>query len=161
MSAAISLGIVITTAPPCCRNLVSDIVKPPLCNFVSLRIISLSHKVTQCFRVAASYLCYTSCNKKRNKWVFMTSVLRIKCPVCHCKAAIRKTAWQDDAKTLAFIYCHCTNADCNMRFRYNFEMNRIISPSDLQTDGVVKALLQRLKPDEKRMALDILLNDDA
>ncbi|ECC9720524.1 transcriptional regulator [Salmonella enterica subsp. enterica serovar Bareilly] len=91
----------------------------------------------------------------------MAGVIKIKCPACHCKAVIRKTAWQNDAKTLAVVYCTCTNSACNMRFRYNLEMNQIISPSDLQTDGVVKALLQRLKPEEKQMALDILLNDGA
>lgn len=46
-----------------------------------------------------------------------------------------------------------------MRFTLNLSDLRVTSPSDLQTDGVVKALLQRLKPDEKQMALDILLND--
>lgn len=91
----------------------------------------------------------------------MANVLRIKCPACHCKAVIRKTAWQDDAKTLAVVYYTCTNSDCNMRFTYYLGNLRITSPSDLQTDGVVKALLQRLKPDEKQMALDILLNDGA
>ncbi|ESG72590.1 hypothetical protein SEEM1594_07615 [Salmonella enterica subsp. enterica serovar Muenchen str. baa1594] len=48
-----------------------------------------------------------------------------------------------------------------MRFTYYLGNLQITSPSDLQTDGVVKALLQRLKPDEKQMALDILLNDGA
>lgn len=91
----------------------------------------------------------------------MAGVMKIKCPACHCKAAIRKTTWQDDAETLAFIYCCCTNADCNMRFTYNLDNLRITSPSDLKTDGVVKTLLQRLKPDEKQMALDILLSDGA
>ncbi|ECW2125213.1 transcriptional regulator [Salmonella enterica] len=89
----------------------------------------------------------------------MATVMKINCPACHCRAVIRKTAWQDDAKTLAVVYCTCTNSACNMRFKYHLGNLRIISPSDLQTDGVVKALLQRLKPDEKQMALDILLND--
>ncbi|EOA1532023.1 transcriptional regulator [Salmonella enterica subsp. enterica serovar Braenderup] len=91
----------------------------------------------------------------------MAGVMRVKCPACHSKAVIRKTAWQDDAETLAIVYCTCTNSDCNMRFKYNLDNLQITSPSDLQTDGVVKALLQRLKPDEKQMALDILLSDGA
>ncbi|ECT1020365.1 transcriptional regulator [Salmonella enterica] len=91
----------------------------------------------------------------------MAGVMKIKCPACHCKAVIRKTAWQDDAKTLAVVYCTCANSACNMRFAYHLGNLQITSPSDLQTDGVVKALLQRLKPDEKQMALDILLNDGA
>ncbi|ECF0263759.1 transcriptional regulator [Salmonella enterica subsp. enterica serovar Java] len=91
----------------------------------------------------------------------MAGVMKIECPACHCRAAVRKTAWQDDAKTLAVVYCTCTNSDCNMRFTLNLSDLRVISPSDLQTDGVVKALLQRLKPDEKQMALGILLSDGA
>ncbi|EPC4839157.1 transcriptional regulator [Salmonella enterica] len=91
----------------------------------------------------------------------MAGVMKIKCPACHCRSAIRKTVWRDDAETLANVYCTCTNPDCNMRFLYNLTDLRVISPSDLQTDGVVKALLQRLKPDEKQMALDILLSDGA
>lgn len=91
----------------------------------------------------------------------MAGVMIIECPACHRRSAIRKTAWQDDAKTLAVVYCKCTNAACNMRFSLNLTDLRVISPSDLQTDGVVKALLQRLKPEEKQMALDILLNDGA
>lgn len=89
----------------------------------------------------------------------MAGVMKIECPACHCRAAVRKTTWQDDAKTLAVVYCTCTNSDCNMRFTYNLENLRITSPSDFHTDGIVKTLLQRLKPDEKQMALDILLNE--
>ncbi|EAY9944900.1 transcriptional regulator [Salmonella enterica] len=91
----------------------------------------------------------------------MAGVMKIECPACHYRAAIRKTVWQDDAKTLAAVYCTCKNPDCNMRFTFNLTDLRVTSPSDLQTDGVVKALLQRLKPDEKQMALDILLSDSA
>ncbi|ECC3463239.1 transcriptional regulator [Salmonella enterica subsp. enterica] len=91
----------------------------------------------------------------------MAGVMKIECPACRCRAANRKTVWLDDAKTLANVYYTCTNPDCNMRFSFNLDGFRVISPSDLQSDSVVKTLLQRLKPDEKQMALDILLSDGA
>ncbi|EMK0255603.1 ogr/Delta-like zinc finger family protein [Salmonella enterica] len=91
----------------------------------------------------------------------MAGVIKVICPACQCSAVNRKTVWLDDAKTLANAYYCCTNPDCNMRFVFNFELSRVTSPSDLHEDSIVKTLLQRLKPSEKQMALDILLSDGA
>ncbi|MEG2692082.1 MAG: transcriptional regulator [Hafnia sp.] len=81
-------------------------------------------------------------------------VLKVSCPVCDAKAKNYGTHWQNEF--LANLYYICTNPKCNMRFGFCLDSFRVISPSDLRSDGVVKALLQRLNPEEKQMALELL-----
>lgn len=79
---------------------------------------------------------------------------KVSCPVCNARMHNRKTNWL--APTYAQEYYTCSNPECSETAVYGFERQRTISPSGLTRDGSLRALLERLKPDERQMALDLL-----
>ena len=81
-------------------------------------------------------------------------VFKIKCPECGQPAIIRKSDWKD--KKLADLYCACTEVECGHTFVFNVSFSHTLSPSGLSGNKLVKALLERLKPDERQLALDLL-----
>lgn len=83
-------------------------------------------------------------------------IFKINCPECSAPAIIRKTNWQD--KRLADLYCGCTDVECGHTFVFKAEYSHSLSPSGLTGNKLVKALLERLKPDEQQFALDLLLS---
>ncbi|EIX9046443.1 TPA: ogr/Delta-like zinc finger family protein [Klebsiella oxytoca] len=83
-------------------------------------------------------------------------VFKIKCPECGSPAIIRKSDWKD--KKLADLYCACTEVECGHTFVFNAQFSHTLSPSGLTGNKLVKALLDRLKPDERQLALDLLQN---
>lgn len=83
-------------------------------------------------------------------------VFKIKCPECGSPAIIRKSDWKD--KKLADLYCACTEVECGHTFVFNAQFSHTLSPSGLTGNKLVKALLDRLKADERQLALDLLQN---
>jgi hypothetical protein len=56
----------------------------------------------------------------------------------------------------ADLYCTCTNVGCSKTGVFNVTWSHTISPNGLEGKGLIKALLERLRPDEKQLALDWL-----
>lgn len=83
-------------------------------------------------------------------------VFKIKCPECGQPAIIRKSDWKD--KKLADLYCACTEVECGHTFVFNASFSHTLSPSGLTGNKLVKFLIDRLQPDEKQFALDLLTN---
>lgn len=81
-------------------------------------------------------------------------VFKINCPECAAPAIIRKTNWQD--KRLADLYCGCTDVECGHTFVFKAEYSHSLSPSGLTGNRLVKALIERLRPEERQIALDLL-----
>ncbi|UIA82130.1 ogr/Delta-like zinc finger family protein [Erwinia tracheiphila] len=80
--------------------------------------------------------------------------LKITCSKCGARMHIRKSVWK--TPQFADLYCTCTNVECSETGVFNVTWSHAISPSGLETGGLLKALLERLRPDEKQMALDLL-----
>ncbi|NXZ86280.1 ogr/Delta-like zinc finger family protein [Serratia fonticola] len=80
--------------------------------------------------------------------------LKITCAKCGARMHIRKTVWK--TPEFADLYCTCTNVDCSKTGVFNVTWSHTISPSGLEGKGLIKALLERLRPDEKQLALDWL-----
>lgn len=81
-------------------------------------------------------------------------IFKINCPECNAPAIIRKTEWKN--KELADLYCACSEVECGHTFVFNATFSHSLSPSGLTGNKLVKALLDRLKPDERQFALDLL-----
>lgn len=81
-------------------------------------------------------------------------VFKIKCPECGQPAIIRKSDWKD--KKLADLYCACTEVECGHTFVFNASFSHTLSPSGLTGNKLVKFLIDRLKPEERQIALDLL-----
>ncbi|UAN50096.1 ogr/Delta-like zinc finger family protein [Serratia sp. JSRIV002] len=81
-------------------------------------------------------------------------IFKINCPECNAPAIIRKTEWKN--KELADLYCACSDVECGHTFVFNATYSHSLSPSGLTGNKLVKALLERLKPDERQFALDLL-----
>ncbi|EOC9731190.1 ogr/Delta-like zinc finger family protein [Enterobacter kobei] len=81
-------------------------------------------------------------------------VFKIKCPECGQPAIIRKSDWKD--KKLADLYCACTEVECGHTFVFNASFSHTLSPSGLTGNRLVKFLIDRLKPEERQFALDLL-----
>ncbi|WP_279050082.1 ogr/Delta-like zinc finger family protein [Cedecea davisae] len=83
-------------------------------------------------------------------------VFKVNCPECGSAAVIRKTDWKDNPKKYADLYCACSEVECGHTFVFNVMFSHTLSPSGLTGNKLVKFLLERLKPDEKQFALDLL-----
>ncbi|MHC9057780.1 Ogr/Delta-like zinc finger protein [Pantoea sp. y20] len=83
-------------------------------------------------------------------------VFKIKCPECESPAIIRKSEWKD--KKVADLYCACQRVECGHTFVFNATYSHSLSPSGLTGNNLVKALLERLRPDERQFALELLQN---
>ena len=81
-------------------------------------------------------------------------IFKIHCPECNAPAVIRKTEWKN--KQLADLYCACSEVECGHTFVFNAIFSHSLSPSGLTGSKLVKFLLDRLKPDERQYALDLL-----
>lgn len=83
------------------------------------------------------------------------------CHDCGCRAIIERTVWKTENKTdVANLYVRCTNLECGHTWVENVTYSHTLVPSALK-DSVVRLLLDRLKPEERQMALDLLMKDGA
>lgn len=85
---------------------------------------------------------------------FGMAQLKITCSKCGARMHIRKSVWK--TTQFADLYCTCTNVECSETGVFNVTWSHAISPSGLEGKGLIKALLERLRPDERQMALDLL-----
>ncbi|HAT1683828.1 TPA: ogr/Delta-like zinc finger family protein [Klebsiella oxytoca] len=91
----------------------------------------------------------------------MSRAQRRTCHCCFCPAIIERTEWKTESKTdVANLYVRCTNLECGHTWVENVTFSHTLVPSALK-DGVVRLLLERLKPEEKQLALDLLMKDGA
>ncbi len=81
-------------------------------------------------------------------------VMKILCTECGANAVIRKTARKH--RQIADLYCACSDVECGHTFVMNVTFSHTLSPSGLTGSKLVKALLERLRPDERQFALDLL-----
>ncbi|MGJ3446867.1 ogr/Delta-like zinc finger family protein [Enterobacter sp. PTB] len=82
----------------------------------------------------------------------------VHCGKCEKRAHIKKTVWiTPDVGT---IYCACTNVECGHTFTMSISFSHTLSPSALDTAGVVKTLIDCLSP-EQRKNTALILNDSA
>lgn len=83
------------------------------------------------------------------------------CRYCGCRSIIERTEWKTESKTdVANLYVRCTNLECGHTWVENVTYSHTLVPSALK-DGVVRLLIDRLKPEERQMALDLLTNGGA
>ena len=81
-------------------------------------------------------------------------IFKINCPECGSPAIIRKSDWKD--RKLADVYCACAEVNCGHTFVFTTTFSHSLSPSGLTGNNLVKLLLEKLKPDERQLALDLL-----
>ncbi|EJI4221491.1 ogr/Delta-like zinc finger family protein [Salmonella enterica] len=83
------------------------------------------------------------------------------CRYCGSRSNIQHTEWKTENKTdVANLYVRCTNLECGHTWVENVTYSHTLVPSALK-DGVVRLLLDRLKPEERQIALDLLMKDGA
>lgn len=83
------------------------------------------------------------------------------CRYCGCRSIIERTEWKTESKTdVANLYVRCTNLECGHTWVEGVTYLYTLVPSALK-DGVVRLLIDRLKPEERQMALDLLTNGGA
>ncbi|EAQ6251478.1 ogr/Delta-like zinc finger family protein [Salmonella enterica] len=98
-----------------------------------------------------------SCRRRR----YMSRAQKRKCRYCGCAAIIERTEWKTESKTdVANLYVRCTNLECGHTWVENVTYSHTLVPSALK-DGVVRLLLDNLKPEERQLALDLLMRDGA
>lgn len=83
------------------------------------------------------------------------AVTKVTCSVCGARMHNRKTNWQSPGE-YADCYYTCTNVDCSRTSVWVMSHHHDITPSGLVKDGLVKAIVGRLNPDERQMMLDLL-----
>ncbi len=84
------------------------------------------------------------------------ATIKVFCTACGARLHNRKSVWQ--APQLANLYYTCTNVECSETSVYELTRSHTISPSGLGDNGFIKAVLDRLRPDERQMAMDLLQN---
>lgn len=89
---------------------------------------------------------------KRGK---MMRMIKMVCPVCQTVAKIGKTNRKHPQ--LYDVYCYCSNINCGHSFVMNVTFSHSVSPSALNGQGRVKALIDALPAEEREKALEILL----
>ncbi|MED8693249.1 ogr/Delta-like zinc finger family protein [Klebsiella quasipneumoniae] len=82
-------------------------------------------------------------------------VLKIFCPECMSAATARKTNRKHPK--ISDVYCYCSNVKCGHTFVMTLCFSHTISPSALNGQGRIKALMDALPPDEREEALELLL----
>lgn len=77
-------------------------------------------------------------------------VMKVLCPACGEKAIIRTTNRKH--RQFSDLYCQCTDLECGMTFVLNVTFSHTLSPSAKD----VNKMIDKLLPDNKQMALDLL-----
>jgi len=78
---------------------------------------------------------------------------KARCHCCGAHAVIEKTAWKTDQ--FADVYYRCTRLECGHTWVMNLTYSHTLVPSGLD-HGVLKLLIERMRPEEKQMALELL-----
>lgn len=83
--------------------------------------------------------------------------MRTQKATCHCcggRAIIQDTEWKIDGQ-FADVYYRCKELKCGHTWVMTLAYKHTLVPSGLD-NGVLKLLIERLRPDEKQMALELL-----
>lgn len=78
---------------------------------------------------------------------------KARCHCCGAHAVIEKTARKTDQ--FADVYYRCTRLECGHTWVMNLTYSHTLVPSGLD-NGVLKLLIERMRPEEKQMALELL-----
>ncbi|KAB7715719.1 transcriptional regulator [Plesiomonas shigelloides] len=80
---------------------------------------------------------------------------KVRCRECGSNAVVKKTVWKTTNNDFADVYYRCTRLDCGHTWVMNLCYSHTLVPSGLQ-NGVLKLLIERMRPEEKQMALELL-----
>ena len=78
---------------------------------------------------------------------------KARCSCCGSRAIIEKTLRKTDY--FADVYYRCTRLECGHTWVMNLTFSHTLVPSGLD-NGVLKLLIERMRPEEKQMALELL-----
>lgn len=81
-------------------------------------------------------------------------VLKLFCPECNSPAVIRRSVPKDSK--FSDLYCACKNVECGHTYVLELTFARVLSPSALAGDRLVKELVGQLTPEQRQFALDLL-----
>jgi hypothetical protein len=76
--------------------------------------------------------------------------MRIECPHCLQKARITSRNNFNEAKTVADLYCQCTNEACKATFVCTMGFKHYVNPPAKTTAQIAKNLLNHLSDDERK-----------
>ncbi|MGL4925632.1 MAG: ogr/Delta-like zinc finger family protein [Plesiomonas shigelloides] len=75
------------------------------------------------------------------------------CHICQAPAHIHKTVWKTDR--YADVYYRCSRLECGETWVMNLSYSHTLVPSGLD-NSIIKMLIERMRPDERQMALELL-----
>lgn len=76
--------------------------------------------------------------------------MRVTCPYCNQKALITSNNYLNDNKTIADLYCSCTNVQaCGATFVYVLSYKHTIKPPARTSTQIALELVNRLSKEEK------------
>ncbi|MGZ8213313.1 MAG: ogr/Delta-like zinc finger family protein [Methylosarcina sp.] len=79
--------------------------------------------------------------------------MQLKCPHCLTKARITSRNNLNEARTVADLYCECTDQDCQARFVFTLGFKHYINPPASTTLELAQNLINSLSKDEKTQLL--------
>ncbi|EIH0164132.1 ogr/Delta-like zinc finger family protein, partial [Escherichia coli] len=73
---------------------------------------------------------------------------------CGAPAVIRKTDWK--TPELADLYCACSDVECGHTFVCTMTFSHTLSPGARSGRNMVKFLVDAMRPEDRRYALELL-----
>jgi len=93
--------------------------------------------------------------QSRNPGGWSMAVIIVTCSKCGARMHNRKTNWQKPGE-YATCYYTCTNVDCSRTSAWSMSREHDITPSGLDSSGILQGIVERLKPDERQLLLELL-----
>ncbi|MCD4412004.1 ogr/Delta-like zinc finger family protein [Escherichia coli] len=81
-------------------------------------------------------------------------IFKARCPDCGAPAVIRKTDWK--TPELADLYCACSDVECGHTFVCTMTFSHTLSPGARPGRNMVKFLVDAMRPEDRRYALELL-----
>ncbi|EET6467856.1 TPA: ogr/Delta-like zinc finger family protein [Escherichia coli] len=81
-------------------------------------------------------------------------IFKARCPDCGAPAVIRKTDWK--TLELADLYCACSDVECGHTFVCTMTFSHTLSPGARSGRNMVKFLVDAMRPEDRRYALELL-----
>lgn len=81
-------------------------------------------------------------------------IFKARCPDCGAPAVIRKTDWK--THELADLYCACSDVECGHTFVCTMTFSHTLSPGARSGRNMVKFLVDAMRPEDRRYALELL-----
>ncbi|EPT5968960.1 ogr/Delta-like zinc finger family protein [Escherichia coli] len=81
-------------------------------------------------------------------------IFKARCPDCGAPAVIRKTDWK--TPELADLYCACSDVECGHTFVCTMTFSHTLSLGARSGRNMVKFLVDAMRPEDRRYALELL-----